>query len=130
IGMMGTIQAVHVTEGKRAMTWQNDGTATVGMTRRRGFARLVVGAAGASALWMAACGTAAQNTPAPAATVGPTTLDAFISTQSGPEPARMAALDALKQKYPQITLQTTLVGGSADAEQKVPVAAAANTMPD
>jgi len=101
-----------------------------GLTRRQGMARILAGAAGASALWTAACGTAAQSTPAPAATMGPTTLDAFISTQSGPEPARTAALDALKQKYPQITLQTTLVSGSADADQKVTVAAAANTMPD
>jgi multiple sugar transport system substrate-binding protein len=62
--------------------------------------------------------------------MGPTALDVFISTQSGPEPARTATLDALRQKYPVITLQTTLVGGSADAEQKVTVAAAANTMPD
>src|SRR5207244_12477745 len=123
--------AGRATEGSGAMVWQGGGTsAGRGMTRRQGLGRLLAGAAGGSALWTAACGTAAQSTPAPAATMGPTTLDVFISTQSGPEPARMAALDALKQKYPQITLQTTLVGGSADAEQKVPVAAAANTMPD
>jgi multiple sugar transport system substrate-binding protein len=113
------------------MTWQNDGmTVGTGMTRRRGLTRLLAGAAGASALWTAACGTAAQSTPAPAATMGPTTLDVFISTQSGPEAARNAAIDALKQKYPQIALQTTIMGGSSEAEEKVTVAAAASTMPD
>jgi multiple sugar transport system substrate-binding protein len=53
-----------------------------------------------------------------------------MSRQSGPDAARDQALGEFQTKYPAVTLQTTLMGGSSEAEEKVTVAAAASTMPD